>query len=554
MRARRALRGHPNLWKAFWLSLSVVSLAGTAGGADARPFRGSTPIFVILCRTSDSGAAPRTVAQYRNLLFNGGTGGLADWWNDIGYQNFNNAGSSINGWYQLTQTTTQFNALDRWGKVNACLDAARTAPTGSVTVPATAIRYVVTSPGVDLFGWAGGAFLPFDFDVGAVAHEGGHGIGLDHTFSNDPSYRNADWAQIGEYDDPWDAMSWANSFRAPTPFGDAPSGLVTPHLDRLGWLPRTRIITHAASGASDVTYTLAATNHPEVAGALMVRVPFNPGDLFQYYTIEFRRHDRWSAGIPADTVLIHEVKRGKDGNGNPTGPQIAWLQRDLTRTDKAPAQTLNANGVQITVQSINAAGNQAVVRVVSQMAGRCIQGYVWREARPSDHVCVTGAERADTAAENALAASRVQPGGGPFGPDTCRQGFVWREAFSGDHVCVTGASRDRARNSNAANAERTNPARLVYGPNTCQQGYVWREADAFDWVCVTGAIRQQTRTENTLAATRVQPGGGPFGPDTCRMGFVWREAFPNDHVCVTGASRTQARNDNAAAPSRLVVP
>ena len=45
----------------------------------------------------------------------------------------------------------------------------------------------MTSPSVDLFGWTGGAFLPFDFDVGSVVHEGGHGIGLDHTFSNDPT-------------------------------------------------------------------------------------------------------------------------------------------------------------------------------------------------------------------------------------------------------------------------------------------------------------------------------------------------------------------------------
>ena len=30
----------------------------------------------------------------------------------------------------------------------------------------------------------------------------------------------------------------------------------------------------------------------------------------------------------------------------------------------------------------------------------------------------------------------MQPGGGPYGPDTCIAGYVWREAFSGDDVCV----------------------------------------------------------------------------------------------------------------------
>jgi hypothetical protein len=349
-------------------------------------------------------------------------------------------------------------------------------------------------------------------------------------------------------------MSWANSFRATTPFGDAPASLVMPHLDRLGWLPRSRVIVHGANGAAEATYTVAASNHPETAGALAVRVPYDPGDLFRYYTIEFRRKDHWSAGIPSDTVLIHEVKRNRDNNGNPTGPQIAWLQRDLSRADKAPAQTLNANGVQITVLSLNAAANQATVRVRSEMADRCLQGFVWREAGPSDHVCVPPAERAETRAENAQADARRQPGGGPFGPDTCRQGFVWREAFAGDHVCVPPASRTRARASNATAGERGNAAHVVYGPNACKQGFVWREADDFDWVCVTPATRQQTRDENAQAGARRQPGGGPFGPDTCRQGFVWREAYSNDHVCVPVASRTAARNDNAQASARLAIP
>lgn len=536
-----------------WLGACVVVLGGWLNVASARPFRGATAVQVVLCRTSNSGPAPRTVNDYQRLLFTPGTGGLADWWGDISYHNFSNAGSQVHGWYTMPKTTAQFQALGRWDKVGACLDAARTAATGAFTVPADAIRYVVTWPSVDLFGWAGGAFLPFDFDVGAVAHEGGHGIGLDHSFSNDPNYRNADWAAIGEYDDPWDAMSWANSFRAATTFGDAPSGLVLPHLDRLGWLPRSRIIVHGANGVADANYLIAASNVPQTPGALLVRVPFDPGDLFHYYTIELRRRVGWSSGIPADTVLIHEVKRNKDGSGKPIGPQIAWLQRDLTRADKAPAQTLNANDVQISVTWINAAANQALVHVHSGMTQRCLQGFVWREASTSDHVCVSGSERSDTASENALGSSR-HAGSGAYGPDTCRQGFVWREAFANDRVCVPPASRTRAHESNAIAASRINPAREVYGPNTCKPSLVWREADDFDWVCVTAAKRGQTQLENSQAAAHRQPGGGAYGPDTCRQGFVWRDAFPGDHVCVSGQSRTDARTDNAAASSRLAIP
>ncbi|MGV0652986.1 hypothetical protein ABQE48_03780 [Mycolicibacterium thermoresistibile] len=84
----------------------------------------------------------------------------------------------------------------------------------------------------------------------------------------------------------------------------------------------------------------------------------------------------------------------------------------------------------------------------------CIQGFVWREARPGDTVCVTPAVRTRTAQENANAAQNREPGGGAYGPDTCKQGFVWREAFPGDTVCVTPAVRSEAAADNAAAGSR----------------------------------------------------------------------------------------------------
>lgn len=78
----------------------------------------------------------------------------------------------------------------------------------------------------------------------------------------------------------------------------------------------------------------------------------------------------------------------------------------------------------------------------------CRQGYVWREANQSDHVCVTPQTRSQTARDNRLAASRRNPNGGPFGPDSCLEGFVWREAFAGDHVCVAPEVRTQAAEDN----------------------------------------------------------------------------------------------------------
>ncbi len=75
----------------------------------------------------------------------------------------------------------------------------------------------------------------------------------------------------------------------------------------------------------------------------------------------------------------------------------------------------------------------------------CAYGLVWREATAGDYVCVTPPVREQTWQENALAASRVQPGGGPYGPDTCKSGYVWRGTSPSDHVCVTTSSRTQNR-------------------------------------------------------------------------------------------------------------
>jgi hypothetical protein len=82
----------------------------------------------------------------------------------------------------------------------------------------------------------------------------------------------------------------------------------------------------------------------------------------------------------------------------------------------------------------------------------CAQGFVWREAGPSDKVCVPYASRDRAAAENARAASLWSAGA--YGPKTCVSGFVWREAFDGDVVCVTPDVRAQVLNENELGPSR----------------------------------------------------------------------------------------------------
>jgi len=84
----------------------------------------------------------------------------------------------------------------------------------------------------------------------------------------------------------------------------------------------------------------------------------------------------------------------------------------------------------------------------------CKAPYVWRDARPNDHVCVLSDIRQQTANENALADQRRSPTGGIYGPNTCNAPYVWREAFPGDVVCVPVTSRTQAAEDNLAAASR----------------------------------------------------------------------------------------------------
>ena len=91
-------------------------------------------------------------------------------------------------------------------------------------------------------------------------------------------------------------------------------------------------------------------------------------------------------------------------------------------------------------------------------------------------------------------------------PRQCKQVFVCREAFPGDFVCVEPSQRDQAAADNAAAASRVNPDG-PFGPNTCVSGFVWREAGPGDLVCVEPWVRDRVKADNRAADSRVQ--GGP---------------------------------------------
>lgn len=143
------------------------------------------------------------------------------------------------------------------------------------------------------------------------------------------------------------------------------------------------------------------------------------------------------------------------------GPLLTFKSELATfvwkETDAASGQrTATTTRVEPTPSSASTGASQLLGALVGGLIAartttdRCQSGYVWREARQDDHVCVTEETRRRTAMENSSAAARRDP----YGRGTCLEGYVWREAVQGDHVCVTVESRMQADADNRRASSR----------------------------------------------------------------------------------------------------
>lgn len=110
-----------------------------------------------------------------------------------------------------------------------------------------------------------------------------------------------------------------------------------------------------------------------------------------------------------------------------------------------------------------------ITQHVSKRSNTCLKGYVWREASPTDYVCVLPWVKQQAKLDNEQAAKRrvlsgyrVTPMGSPYALSTCKQGFVRRQAYPGDDVCVTPATRAQVVQDNNMAKSRTESSEAVY--------------------------------------------------------------------------------------------
>ena len=158
------------------------------------------------------------------------------------------------------------------------------------------------------------------------------------------------------------------------------------------------------------------------------------------------RWDNASTGVYRAVIDEHGRLTGETYDFHKPSSRAAIMGFDRVRCADAASAPAAADKPVRQLGKRSAAVSDTTVAKLEPGEARCTSGYVWREARPDDRVCVTPQSRARVAAENARAATHWTEGA--YGPKTCSAGLVWREAFAGDMVCVTPAARDAAREEN----------------------------------------------------------------------------------------------------------
>ncbi len=141
----------------------------------------------------------------------------------------------------------------------------------------------------------------------------------------------------------------------------------------------------------------------------------------------------------------------------------------------------------------------------------------------------------------------------PYGPDTCAQGYVWREAIPSDHVCVTPDVRTRTQQENTAAPGLRDP-NGAYGSNSCKQGYVWRNAFNGDAVCVTPNIRDDVAAENAAASSHLAQ-QQPAQPPAQQSEMVWQATGHGEtyNIVIDDGKTTQTLNAEALPFTRTEV-
>jgi hypothetical protein len=316
--------------------------------------KGSQKLAVLLCKFKDTSTVePQPRSFFEDLFVNVGTGGLNDYWRAASHNAINTDGTKVFGWQTIDKNQADYikDNPSRWEKIKGVFgsfsDFKPEDFAGVITV---------FNSDVQDGGHHNGVLVNFDsYNVTFIAHETGHHFGLEHSF-DESDRKNADWSAPGEYFDPYDIMSAMAVSAAPSArFSIAGPLACAPHLDRMGWLDRSRVWTPANKGSGSDILELVSLGHPEVPGYLAAQI----GNHY----VEFRTQDGFDAGIPQPTVLIHYL--------NDPNPIVLASDKTNWNYQWLPGMTFGPNevelkikgGLQIEILSFDLNAKKARIRV-----------------------------------------------------------------------------------------------------------------------------------------------------------------------------------------------
>jgi hypothetical protein len=338
-----------------------------------------TPWAIVLCTTSDYPTPTfGRLADYYTKLFTyagAGTNNITDYWTQQSYGALDFTGTVVKGWYNVGKTRAQLGAEGRSASIQDCINAARADVDPSAYYNFVAVYDVQLDMGaapITLTGSQGvrqitnAVVIDPESPFTGITHEMGHGFSLDHSYSDDGMSCGG---SPGEYCDWYDVMSamgvgdYYGSSGCPIsgPCYMGP-GLAAYNRYVLGWMPETRrqMWTPALNGQA---MTLAARNHPEASGPLMITIPASPTLT---YTAEYIQSDGFEQGL-SSLVILHKIVQGDEH------PHLVNEPGGQQATTGHPYYDAT-NGVWITLNAITPATSQASITVTVSAPNQLWQG------------------------------------------------------------------------------------------------------------------------------------------------------------------------------------
>jgi hypothetical protein len=294
---------------------------------------GGQKLAVFLCKFSDnSNVEPHPADFYKELFALRGTGGLNDYWIAASQGAINLDGTEIFGWRTLNEKQADYIEArpGRGDKVQGAIDAFPEVDTSKYAGVVAMFNVDVGDGGTH---GSGVLASPGSMSVTFLGHETGHVFGLSHSF-DESDRKKESWSAPGEYFDMYDIMSAMNVYSIKEKFGKCGPLICAANLDRMGWLPASRVwsLTSGNSSISD-EFDIVSMSHPEIPGYLTAQV----GGLY----VEFRTKELWDEGIPRPGVLMHHMV-------DPNAVVIASDKQNYT-DDWQPGQVYGPSDLQMAI-------------------------------------------------------------------------------------------------------------------------------------------------------------------------------------------------------------